>query len=462
MTHLINKILRFSKYIIILLALSTSAFAQPNENLIEGVMAVVGKNIILKSEVDAQYQAFKRQNIGGMEITKCRVLEELLFQKLLVHHAEIDSVTIGDEEVEGNMDRRLQQLIAQMGGDSRKLEEYYGKSIIEIKEEMRPLMTEQLTAQRMQMSITDGVEVTPTEIQEFYNEIPQDSLPLINTEVEVAQLVKYPEVSADAEKEVIDKLNDLKERIEDGSSFSSMAILYSEDPGSNKNGGKYTGIKRGQFVKEFEAVAFNLKPLEVSPPFKTQYGYHIVQLLEKRGEELDLRHILIKPKLSQDNLNEAKAFLDSISVMIKSGQITWEEAVEEYSEDEQTKNNSGVLANFETGTTKFEVGQIEREMYDAIKDLEENEISEPSFYRTFDQKEAFRLIRLNNRIEPHKANLKDDYQRIKSFALQEKQQRVVEEWTNEKIGETYIKVNTNYVSGCTVEERWLNNNTAGL
>jgi peptidyl-prolyl cis-trans isomerase SurA len=267
----------------------------------------------------------------------------LLFQKLLVHHAEVDSVEVGDEEVEGNMDRRIQQLIAQMGGDRRKLEDYYGKSIIEIKEEMRPLMKEQLTAQRMQFAITDGVEVTPTEIQEFYNSIPQDSLPLINTEVELAQIVKYPDVAEEAKQEVIDKLNDLRERILNGSSFASMAILYSEDPGSNKNGGMYNGIKRGQFVKEFEAVAFNLQADEVSEPFETEYGYHIVQLIQKRGEELDLRHILIKPKLSQENLEEAKAFLDSISSMITAGNLTWDEAAEQFSDDEQTKFNGGVL-----------------------------------------------------------------------------------------------------------------------
>lgn len=454
--------MRYSKYTLFLIIAASIGYAQPNNNLVEGVMAVVGKNIILKSEVDAQYQAFKRQNVGGVEITKCRVLEELLFQKLLVHHAEIDSVLVGDEEVEGNMDRRLQQLIAQMGGDRRKLEEYYGKSIIEIKEEMRPLMTEQLTAQRMQGTITDGVEVTPTEIQEFYKSIPLDSLPLINTEVEIAQLVKYPEVSSEAEQEAIEKLKELKERVENGSSFSSMAILYSEDPGSNKNGGKYTGIKRGQFVKEFEAVAFNLKRLEVSDPFETQYGYHIVQLLEKRGEELDLRHILIKPKLSQENLEEAKSFLDSLQGMILNGQITWEEAVNEFSEDEQTKNNGGVLANFETGTTKFEVSQLDRDLYNAVKDLNAGDISAPAFFRTFDQKEAFRLVRLINRIEPHKANLKDDYQRIKGFALQEKQQRVVQEWTDERIEQTYIKVNVNYVSGCTIDDRWLNKKTSGI
>lgn len=462
MTHLIKKTLRYFN-LGILLCLAFGLHAQEeNGTPVEGIVGIVGRNIILKSEVDAQYEAFKRQGLNSDKITECRVLEDLLFQKLLVHHAEIDSVIVSDDEVESNMDRRLQQLIAQMGGDKRKLEEYYGKSIIEIKEEMRPLMKEQLTAQRMQYGITDGVEVTPTEIQEFYNKIPQDSLPLINTEVELAQLVKYPEVSKEAEQEVIDKLKGLKERIESGSSFASMAILYSEDPGSNKNGGMYKGIKRGQFVKEFEAVAFNLKPNEVSDPFKTEYGYHIVQLLEKRGEELDLRHILIKPKLTQENLEEAKAFLDSVRVMVETGVMTWDEAVEQFSEDEQTKFNGGVLDNFETGSTKFELSQLERSMYNNIQNLKAGEISEPEFFRTLNQKEAFRLVLLINKIEPHKANLKDDYQRIKFLAMQEKQNEVIEEWIDKKIEKTYIKVNTNYFTNCEVDTRWINAKKNGI
>ena len=239
-----------------------------------------------------------------------------------------------------------------------------------------------------------------------------------------------------------------------------MAIIYSEDPGSNKNGGEYKGIKRGQFVKEFEAVAFNMQKGEVSDPFKTEYGFHIVQLIQKRGEELDLRHILIKPKLEQEDLQEARVFLDSIQKAIATHQITWDEAAEKYSEDEMTKFNGGVLSNFETGDSKFELSEIDRFIFNAIKDLQPGEIAPPSFYRTGDQKEAFRLILLINRVEPHKANMNDDYQRIKGLALQNKQADEVQDWIDGKIEETYIKVNSNYFQDCTVNQRWLVNKTS--
>lgn len=457
-----KKILKFISVLPAVL-LAVVLQAQPtNGLLIEGVVAIVGKNIILKSEVDEQFQAFKRQNFAASEISECVVLEEMLFQKLLVHHAEIDSVEVSDEEVEGNMDRRLDQLIMQMGGDKRKLEDYYNKSIPEIKEEMRVLMKEQLIAQRMQYNITDGIQITPNEVQEYYNSIPKDSLPLINTEIEVAQIVKYPEVSRDAELEAIEKLNGLRERIQKGSSFASMAILYSEDPSSNKNGGEYKGIRRGQFVKEFESVAFNLKKGEVSTPFKTEYGYHIVQLLEKRGEELDLRHILIKPKLTQEDLVEAKNVLDSIYQMIMRGEITWEVAASKYSEDEQTKFNAGIISNFETGDAKFELSQMDKSIYNAVKDLKPGEISNAQFFRTNDQKEAFRLVKLTNRIEPHKANMRDDYQRLKALAMQKKQFEQMEKWLTEKAEETYIKIHTEYFSGCTLSDRWMKNQTSKL
>lgn len=461
MTHMTKRILKFTSALFFCL-FAGQILAQPTGQLVEGVVAVVGKNIILKSEVDEQFEAYKRQNGGQSDLEICTVLEELLFQKLLIHHAEIDSVIVSDDEVEGNMDRRLAQLIAQMGGDSRKLEEYYGKSIIEIKEEMRTLMKEQLIAQRMQFTISDGIEITPTEVQEYFNKLPQDSLPLINTEVEVAQIVRYPEVSREAEEEAIEKLAGLRERIEKGSSFSSMAILYSEDPGSNKNGGEYKGIKRGQFVKEFESVAFNLKKGEISQPFKSEYGYHIVQLLDKRGEELDLRHILIKPKLAQEDLTEAKNLLDSVYMQIQRGELTWEEAATKYSQDEQTKFNAGIISNFETGDAKFELSQLDRDVYSAIKDLNKGQISKPTFFRTFDQKEAFRLVKLTNKVEPHKANMVDDYQRMKALALQQKQMDSVNDWITDKVSQTYIKVNTNYLGDCTVGDRWINKQTSGL
>jgi len=435
---------------------ATALVAQAQPKTVDGVAAIVGGDIILKSEIEEQYDVFNRQNFGE-SVSHCEVFEELLFQKLLIHHAEIDSVTVGEDEVEANMDRRIQQLIMQMG-DQQKLEEFYEKSVVEIKEEMRTLIKEQLVAQRMQMTIVEGIEVTPSEVRSFYESLPQDSVPLINAEVEISQIVKYPEVSKEAEKEVVDKLAGLKERIENGTSFSSMAILYSEDPGSNKKGGEYKGIQRGVFVKEFEAVAFNLRKGEISDPFKTEFGYHIVQLLEKRGEELDLRHILIKPKLSQEDLKEAKNFLDSVASAINTGDLTFEDAARMYSEDENTRFNGGKMSNFQSGNNKFEISQLDRGLFGVVNNLGAGELSESSFFVSDDQREAFRIVRVDAKFEPHRANLDLDFTRIKGFALQEKQARLVDEWKDEKLQETFVKVNSGYYPCDDQLNAWNSNN----
>jgi peptidyl-prolyl cis-trans isomerase SurA len=441
-------------YINFFVLLSVLVSAQPQT--VDGVAAIVGGDVILKSDIDEQYDVFNRQNFGK-PVSYCEVFEELLFQKLLIHHAAIDSISIGEEEVEANMDRRIQQLIMQMG-DQKKLEDFYEKSVVEIKEDMRTLIKEQLTAQRMQMTVVEGIEVTPSEVREYYENLPADSIPLISAEVELSQIVKFPELSDEAEQEVIAKLKELKERIENGTSFSSMAILYSEDPGSNKKGGEYQGIQRGVFVKEFEAVAFNLRKGEISDPFKTEFGYHIVQLLEKRGEELDLRHILIKPKLTQENLQEAKNFLDSVSVAIANGEMTFEEASRRFSDDEQTRFNGGQMSNFQSGNNKFEVSQLDRGLFALISTLEDDEISEASFYRTEDQREAFRIVRLDANYEPHKANLDLDFTRIKGFALQQKQAKTVEDWKNEKLADTFVKINEGYYDCADELNSWNSNN----
>ena len=441
-------------YINFFVLLSVLVSAQPQT--VDGVAAIVGGDVILKSDIDEQYDVFNRQNFGK-PVSYCEVFEELLFQKLLIHHAAIDSISIGEEEVEANMDRRIQQLIMQMG-DQKKLEDFYEKSVVEIKEDMRTLIKEQLTAQRMQMTVVEGIEVTPSEVREYYENLPADSIPLISAEVELSQIVKFPELSDEAEQEVIAKLKELKERIENGTSFSSMAILYSEDPGSNKKGGEYQGIQRGVFVKEFEAVAFNLRKGEISDPFKTEFGYHIVQLLEKRGEELDLRHILIKPKLTQENLQDAKNFLDSVSVAIANGEMTFEEASRRFSDDEQTRFNGGQMSNFQSGNNKFEVSQLDRGLFALISTLENDEISEASFYRTEDQREAFRIVRLDANYEPHKANLDLDFTRIKGFALQQKQAKTVEDWKNEKLADTFVKINEGYYDCADELNSWNSNN----
>src|SRR5210317_701542 len=433
-----------------------SVFASAQPQTVDGVAAIVGGDVILKSDIDEQYDVFNRQNFGK-PVTYCEVFEELLFQKLLIHHAAIDSISVGEEEVESNMDRRIQQLIMQMG-DQKKLEDFYEKSVVEIKEDMRTLIKEQLTAQRMQMTVVEGIEVTPSEVREYYENLPADSIPLISAEVELSQIVKFPELSDEAEQEVIAKLKELKERIENGTSFSSMAILYSEDPGSNKKGGEYQGIQRGVFVKEFEAVAFNLRKGEISDPFKTEFGYHIVQLLEKRGEELDLRHILIKPKLSQEDLTEAKNFLDSVASAINAGELAFEDAARLYSEDENTRFNGGKMSNFQNGNNKFEISQLDRGLFGVVNTLEEGALSESTFFVSDDQREAFRIVRMDAKYEPHRANLDLDFTRIKGFALQQKQSKTVEEWKNEKLADTFVKVNAGYYDCADELNSWNSNN----
>tara|TARA_R110002072_G_scaffold111011_1_gene239054 strand:- start:370 stop:1719 length:1350 start_codon:yes stop_codon:yes gene_type:complete len=429
---------------------SSPIFAQ---QLVDGVVAVVGKNIVLKSDVDNRYISNQDQGGVNANLDRCTIFEDLLFEKLLLHQADLDSVVVGDEEVDQAIDRRIQVFVQQIGS-VQKLESYYKKSIVEIKEEMRPFIKDQMTAQRMLGEITADVEITPSEVREFYNSIPTDSLPLINSQIEFAQVVKYPKVSKEAKDEAISKLNDLKLRVENGSSFSTLAILYSEDPGSAKNGGEYKGIKRGQFVKEFEAVAFNLAMGEISEPFSTIYGYHIVQLQVRRGEELDLRHILIKPKISAEDLEVTKQFLDSLRTEIISSKLSFEKTAKDYSEDENSKLNGGLAMNPQTGDSRWETGQMDREIFYATEKLSIGRISEPIFFRTPDGKEGFKLIKLINKTKPHRADLKTDYNIIQNVALQEKRNEATQKWIEEKLKATYVRVNNEYFE-CEFDRGWI-------
>jgi peptidyl-prolyl cis-trans isomerase SurA len=324
------------------------------------------------------------------------------------------------------------------------MEEYYKKSILMIKEEMRPLMKNQMISQRMQMNVAENVQVSPIEVAEVIEAMPLDSLPLIGTEVELAQIIIEPKVSEKAISETLDRLNTLRDRILNGSSFSSMAILYSEDPGSNRNGGEYKGLKRGQFVKEFEAVAFNLRPGEISKPFKTDYGYHIVQLQVKRGEELDLRHILIKPKVEQSDLDDAKDKLDSLRLLIVSGTKSFNEIAKKHSSDDESKLNGGVLMNPMTTDTRWNLEDLDRNIFYAVDNIEVGEISEATLVREQDGKEIFRIIQLRRRIPPHRANLDQDFTLLKNFVENQKRQEKLMSWVSKKKESTHIFIAPNY------------------
>ena len=417
-----------------LLLFALPAFAQPIPVKVDGVVAQVGKEIILSSDIAMQKEAFARE---GQTLTDCQMIRELLLEKLLIHHAAIDSVIVAEEEVDENIDRRIEQLVGQIGTE-RRLEEYYGKTILEIKEEMRPLMKNQMTAQRMQMTITETIDVTPKEVEDAVAKIPLDSLPLIGTEVEIAQVTIVPKVSDQAEKDAIDRLNQLRDRILNGSSFATMAILYSEDPGSNRNGGEYKGIKRGVFVKEFEAIAFNLRPGEISQPFKTEFGYHIVQLQTKRGEELDLRHILIKPKVEQKDLDDAKALLDSLRGAILAGSISFEDVAEQFSSDEESKLNGGVMMNPMTTDVRWNVENLDRGIFYSIENLQPGGISEAALVRKPDGAEIFRILQLRDRVAPHRANLTQDFSLLKNYVQNQRKQAKMMQWVEDKKAETYI------------------------
>ena len=440
----------------IIFGFSSGALVAQQKSVIDGIAAVVGSRVILKSEIEAAHDNLVRQ--GQLENTSedmCSVFEDLLLEKLLIHQAEIDSVVVTEEEADANMERRIQMIVQQIGS-VQKLEEFYKKSIIEIKEEMSEMIKDQLTAEKMQRKITEKIEVTPTEIFEYFHSKPPDSLPIVNAEVELSQIVIYPKIRKEAKQDAIERLKRLKDRVQRGTSFASMAVLYSEDPGSAKNGGEYRGIKRGQFVKEFEAVAFNLRKGEISDPFETEYGFHIVQLLARRGEELDLRHILIKPKIDDEDLEEASRSLDSIRTLIIEGVINFETAAERYSMDENTKFNKGLYVNPYTLDPAWEVGNLERDIFTVVQNLKPGEISEPVFFRKPDGKEGFRIIRLNKRTEAHKLSLQDDYNKVKQFALMDKQSKVLKAWIERKLQTTYVRINQNYYN-CSFSNNWVKN-----
>lgn len=449
--------LRFPRFAVLAVLVMLGASLQAQPKYVDGIVAVLGRNIVLKSDVDQQYESQARQAPEGQAASKCEVFENLLLEKLLLHQAKIDSVTVSEDEVEMNIDRRINVFIQQIGS-RQKLEQYYDKSIVEIKEEMTPLIRDQMVAQRMMQEIHSDIEITPSEVRAYYNEIPEDSLPLINAEVEYSEIVRYPEPTEKARQEAIERLEKLKERIEEGSSFNTMAVLYSEDPGSAKKGGEYKGIQRGQFVKEFEAVAFNLEVGEISDPFRTEYGYHIVQLQMKRGQELDLRHILIKPKISPEQLSKAEDFLDSLRTVIQKDTLTFSEAARRYSNAEDSRLNGGKVVNPQTGDLRWETGQLPKNIFYALEDLEQDSISEPVFFRNEEEREGYRLVRLLNRTKAHVANLTSDYQRVKESALEQKKQEALQDWVEDKLNSTYVRVNNENLN-CEFQRSWVEKST---
>ncbi len=425
-----------------LLLVSLSAKAQ-NDSIIDKVIAVVGNEPVLKSEVEEQLMQMKARGMYGQGNERCNIFEQLLFQKLLVTQAKLDSIEVTENEVNDNIERRLQSFIQEIGGE-QQLEDYFGKSILEIKEDFKPIVREQLLAQKMQQQITEDVKITPSEVKQFFKSIPADSLPIVNATYEIAQIVIKPKITKEQKDQIKKKLENLRQRILNGENFATLAVLYSDDKASARNGGELGLINKGDLVKEFAATAYSLKEGEVSDIVETEFGYHILQLIEKRGTQVNVRHILLIPKVSPEAKYKAKQKLDSIARLIRLDSLTFGQAALRFSEDEDTRNNEGIMVNPYTGTSKFEIKHIDPATNYALRKLKVGEISDPFEAQDEKGKTVYKIIYKKSENQAHTINMQDDYQQVQDMALADKKQKVVAEWVKQKQKKTYIKIDDDY------------------
>jgi len=426
------------------------------QEVVDQVIATIGKEILLQSELEASKIQYLSAGYPLQEETESILLEELLYQKLLLNQARLDSIEVGEPQIQSEIDRRLRFFIDQIGSE-KGLENYYGKTIAQIKDEYHDDVKNQLLSQSMQSSITSSIKVTPADIKAFYLASDKDSLPKINALVKLAQIVIKPTVNTDSKNEVRSKLQDIRKRVIDGEDFGTLAVLYSEDPGSAVKNGSLGFMTRQMLVPEFASVGFKLSKNEVSEIVETEFGFHIIQLVEKRGQEANFKHILLKPSISMTDLSSAKTKLDSIKGLIIDGKLTFEQAAEEFSTDKPTRYNGGIIKHPNSGTHFFDVeelGQFDANLFFTIEKMEKFDISDPILFQEQDGSKAYRIVQLLDRKEPHDINLKDDYAKLQEMALIEKQKDYISEWVNAKIKSTYVNINDRY-KNCSFDNPWL-------
>lgn len=433
-----NKMAAFFAVLFFVLFMN-SARAQEAQ-VIDRVVAVVGQNIVLQSDIEAQYLQYRLQGgiKGDAKSIRCEILEDLMFQKLMLNQAEMDSITVTDEQVNADVDRWINYFILQLGSQDN-LEKYYKKTMPEIREELFRVRKDNMLVEQVQQALLANVEVTPSEVKRYYNEMSKDSIPMVNSKYEIAHLVKNPPITLEQKLEVKDKLYKMRKRILNGERFSTLALLYSEDPGSAKKGGELGFTGRGEFAPEFEAAAFNLRDGEISEVVETEFGFHIIQMIERRGDYVNVRHILLTVKVAPEALQEAYDELDSIAALINNDSITFDEAVRRFS-DEKDRINGGVLVNPMSGGTLFDASELDQQVAGVVNRMKVGEISAPVPMKTEDNKDACRLIYLKKKTEPHKANLRDDYTVIRDLAMQKKREEIINNWIESKSGKAYIKV----------------------
>ena len=421
---------------------------------IDKIEAIIGSEILLTSDIENQYNQILSQGIIQTNNIKCDILDELLYQNLLIHHAKIDStIEINEDEVNQEVNKRITFFESQLGS-LNKVEEYFKRSIDNMKEELSIVVTDQLYTQKKQNIIIKNVNITPNEVKDYLNSLENNDIPLIPTQLELSQLVILPKLSSEKKKSIKEKLDGFRSRIYSGEDFKVLATLYSDDVVSANNGGELGFMSRGELLPEFERAAFRLKDNEISEVVETKFGFHLIQMIERRGEQINARHILIKPKFNSSSIKIASDKISIIKNEIDSGLISFEDAVVKYSED-NSKNNGGLIINPSTGSTDFTYDELDPSIKYIVQNMNVGGITSPSLTKSDDGSQAaYRLIRLNNLVEEHKANITNDFDVLKGYALSDKKQKYIDKWIVDNINDTYIQINENF-SSCSCYNKWI-------
>ena len=414
------------------------------------IIAKVDNYIVLRSELEGTYQNYLANGGAASEEAKCGLFSQLVINKLLVAKAEIDSIIVTDLEVDNNTDQRMNMILQNSGNSPEQLERTYGKSLEQIKLELRDQIREQMLGNEMQKKITKDLSITPAEVKRFFNRIPPDSLPFYSADVEVGQIVRTAKVSETQEYDTKKRLSEIRDRILAGESFNELAKKYSEDPSAQYNNGEMGYVARGAMVPSYEAMAFKIKVGEISQPFKSDFGFHVMQLIDRRGNEYNSRHILISAVPSKSDIVRAEEFLDSLRRKIVKDSIKFEKAAKEFSDDQRTKGFGGFFAD-QDGGTKISIKDLDPVVYFTIDSMKEGRISKPITYRTDDGKDAVRILYFKRRLPPHQANLKDDWHRIQGAALGQKKDKMLDKWFTKARQDVFIKLDPAY-KGCGIVE----------
>ncbi|MBN1180787.1 MAG: peptidylprolyl isomerase [Bacteroidales bacterium] len=434
------------KLVFLLLTIFVIPTIYGQKKVVDQLVAIVGDNVILQSDIENQYLQLLAQGYKSTGDIKCEIFDELMVQKLFLNQAELDSITVSEATVELQLDQRLNYFIRQIGS-LEKLEAYFNKTKLEIKEDFRDIIREQLITQQVQSSILGNVTVTPSDVRKYFNSLSKDSLPFINSTVQIRQIVFYPPFNEEAIFEVKERLLDLRKRIIDGESFAALAVLYSEDKETSSKGGEKGYMSKAELPNEYAKVAFGLKKGGISKIVTSEMGYHIIQLIDRQDDRINTRHILMKPKLSPEAIEKTLSRLDSISNLIKTDSITFEMAAKYLSRDEDSRLNGGLVINPITGSSRFHMDDFSPQDYYIIKNLKVGEISEPFESKDKNGNTIFKIITLVSQSEPHVANLKEDYNIIQGMAEEHYRQKALEKWIAEKKKTIFIKIDDSF-SNC--------------